>query len=190
MMTSAWAQEKPLLGQFTAEAVTTIKGKTGSEKLEIKADKIRLEKTTDKGKTSVVIMRLDKGVTWTLLDKKQYMEMSTVSTKDVPGMEKKGKDIAETKQLGDETVNGYVCEKTLIVYKDKSLGEATQWVSKKLKYAIKTEMRRDGKVESTQELKNIKEVAPPDADFEIPEGYKKFEMPAGMEDMMKGMIPK
>jgi|WetSurMetagenome_2_1015567.scaffolds.fasta_scaffold01238_5 hypothetical protein len=181
------AQEKFMLGRFTADAVVTTKSRTDTEKIAVKGDKLRLEKS-DKGKTSVVIMRLDKGVTWTLMDDNQYMEMPTVSSKDIPGMQKDAKDVAETKKLGEETVNGYPCDKTLIIYKDKSLGEATQWISKKLKYAIKTEYRRDGKVEMTQELKNIKDVAPPDADFEIPEGYAKFQMPAGMEEMMKGMM--
>ncbi len=184
----SFAQNKPQLGEFSADVVQLRNGKTDTQKLEVKIDRIRVEKA-DKGRKSAVIMRLDKGVTWTLLDKKQYMEMNTVSYKDAPGLRKEADSMVEIKKLGDETVAGYPCQKTLYIYKDKSLGEMTQWVSKKLAYAVKTEYRKAGKVEMTQELKNIKETAPDDADFEIPEGYQKFELPAGMGDMMKGMIP-
>jgi len=183
------AQEKPFVGQFTADMIQIVKGKPDSQKISVNKDRMRVEKKNKKGATTVIIMRFDKGVTWTLMEKNQYMEMAGVSAKDVPTIKEKSEDVAEIKKLGEETVNGYPCEKTLCVFKDKSLGEVTQWISKKLMFAVKSETRRGGKVESSSELKNIKEGAPADSVFEIPPGYTKFEMPAGIGDMMKGIVP-
>jgi outer membrane lipoprotein-sorting protein len=188
VFSAAAGQEKPVLGQFAADVVRTMSGETTTDKMTVKKDRMRMEITHD-GKTTVSIIRMDKGVTWMLMDNKQYMEMKSVDVKDAPVMKEKEKDMAEIKKLGEEKVSGFTCEKTLYIYKDKSLGEMTQWFSKKLMYPLKMEYRKNGKVEMTQEMKNIKEGPAPDAEFEVPAGYRKFEMPANMNDMMKGMMP-
>jgi hypothetical protein len=41
------------------------------------------------------------------------------------------------KLVGEETINGYLCDKYAFTYHDKSMGTQYQWISKKLKVMIK-----------------------------------------------------
>jgi AcrR family transcriptional regulator len=124
----------------------------------------------------VTIMRGDKDTIYRLIPKtKEYTEMKG----------KKGEfdfnpadpysrlaKIAVRKPLGKESINGYVCDKTKFIFKDKARGTITMWFSVKLRYPIKTEMDSPrGHV--YVECKNIKEGRVAKSLFEIPKGYKK-----------------
>ena len=88
-------------------------------RLYVKADKIRQEFLKQDMK-QVIILRLDKGVTWSLMpEDKMYMEMSGIGKEATdPEIEKKIKDMAEKKSLGKEKISGYVCEKYQYIYHD------------------------------------------------------------------------
>lgn len=84
------------------------------------------------------------------------------------------------KNEGTETVNGRSADKWVLT--DKNKGEvSTVWVDKKLHFPIRT-MTSDG---SQIDLTNIQEGAPPASTFDIPAGYRKFDMGA----MMGGRMP-
>lgn len=171
--------------EFSADLIIDNPQGKFAGKVYIKGDKIRQEILKEDMK-QVVILRLDKGVTWTLMpENKMYMEISGIGKKATdPEIEEKIKDMAEKKSLGKEKVNGYICEKYQYVYHDKSLGVLTQWLSKRLNYPIKTEYKAAA-YNMVTEYKNIKEERIPDSLFEIPSGYQKMQLP-----MMPGMSQK
>lgn len=84
--------------------------------------------------------------------------------------------------LGAETVNGCSCEKVQIVFKNKQFGTVIQWIASGLQCAVRTETRDSkGKLQSTTEYKNVTPGPQDDSLFEIPDGYKKFELPFGLK---------
>jgi len=84
------------------------------------------------------------------------------------------------KNEGSDTVNGHSADKW--VFTDKKNGEVTTaWIDKKLHFPVRT-LTSDG---SQMDLTNIQEGAPPASTFDIPAGYRKFDMGA----MMGGHMP-
>jgi outer membrane lipoprotein-sorting protein len=171
-----------LAAEFSADLIIDNPQGKFTGKVYVKADKIRQEFLKQDMK-QVIILRLDKGVTWSLMpENKMYMEMPGIGKEaSDPEIEKKIKDMAEKKSLGKEKINGYVCEKYQYIYHDKSLGILTQWFSKRLNYPIKTEYKAAA-YQMLTEYKNIKEGRIADSLFEIPSGYQKMQLP-----MMPGM---
>jgi hypothetical protein len=81
--------------------------------------------------------------------------------------------------VGSETVNGRSAEKWL--FKNKKNGETMNlWIDRKIMYAI----RMVGK-DMQMDLTNVREGMPPSSLFEIPAGYRKFDMGG----MMHGQMP-
>jgi len=83
-------------------------------------------------------------------------------------------------KAGSETVNGRSTDKWIFKHKNNS-EMTTAWVDKKLHFPVKT-MGSDG---SEMDLTNIQEGKPSASLFEIPAGYRKFDMGA----MMGGAAP-
>lgn len=137
------------------------------------------------GNKQVMIFRMNTGVAWILMpEQRMYMEMpGFAGAKNAPQVDQqKLEEMAEKKLLGKEKMNGYMCEKYLFTYHDKSFGTMTQWFSKKLNFPVKMEM--DGPSgQLTTEYKNIKEKSLPDSLFEVPEGYQKMSIPGMMKSM-------
>ncbi len=83
-------------------------------------------------------------------------------------------------KVGSETMNGRSTDKW--VFKNKDSGESTTaWIDKKLHFPVKT-LNSEG---SEMNLTNIQEGTPSASLFEIPSGYRKFDMGA----MMGGRTP-
>lgn len=179
--------------EFSADvSIHGIRGNFRTGKIYVKGDKIRQEMKM-MGRSSINIIRKDKKVTWILMpESRQYMEMPIRNNDLNNGKpdEKALKAIGATiKHIGRQTVNGQVCDKYLITYKDKR--SSTIWVSPKLQTMVKTESATPmGKM--VMEYKNFKTGKIPDSLFNIPAGYKKMarkDMPIGMPGMrgMHGM---
>lgn len=171
-----------LAAEFSADLIIDNPEGKFTGKVYVKRDKIRQE-ILKEGMKQIIILRLDKEVTWTLMPEgKMFMEIPSVGKETTdPEIEKKIKDMAEKKSLGKEKVGGYVCEKYQYIYHDKSLGVLTQWFSKRLNYPIKSEYKTPEYYMLT-EYKSIKEERIPDSLFEIPSDYQKMQIP-----MMPGM---
>ena len=108
---------------------------------------------------------------------KIYMEMSSQeSAAHDPQSDPNIKDKAQIKKLGKETVNGYVCDKYQYSYHDTSLGTVTQWISKKLNYPIKTEVKSSSWY-MLIEYKNIQKGNVKDSLFEVPGDYALMSVP-------------
>lgn len=179
---SIWATE------FSADMLQTFKGKTENGKIYVKGKMIRMD-MTKKGEERIIILDMNKKISYVLMPKdKIYIETTvggemSAATANIDVQETQG----TWKELGTETINGYLCDKRLFIYKDKSKGELTQWMAKKLTYPIKSYYKsKEG--EMTTEYKNIKEGGVPDSLFKIPAGYTKMNMPSmGGKGMIPGM---
>jgi len=166
-----------LAAEFSGDLVQTRGGETNQGKFYLKGDKHRTE-IAEAGQSSIIIVDAGTKKTYMLNPKeKTYMDLSAMGggqtqTQSEEELEKFG----EWKNAGAETVNGYECEKKIFVYKDKSMGEMTQWISKKLSYPIKTFYKARGMTMIT-EYKNIREGGVDDKLFQVPPGYRKMAMP-------------
>ncbi|MDH3268655.1 MAG: DUF4412 domain-containing protein, partial [Ignavibacteria bacterium] len=79
----------------------------------------------------------------------------------------------ETKLVGEETVNGYECEKYQVMIDGSPV--STYWQSSEIEYPIK--VVSGDKQNMVMELKNIEKGDVDDAIFNVPAGFTKMEMP-------------
>jgi outer membrane lipoprotein-sorting protein len=188
----AWSQKSRLeMGEFSATITSTVAGNTSVGKIFVSKNKMRNENVTGDRKGASII-RMDKGVTWVLMENKQYMEMTGMNNKDLKLLEKESEQKFIIKSLGKEKVNGYLCEKKRYTDRKGEYGVTTIWYSPKLKYMVKNEHSKDGKVNLTMVLSDIKTGKQPASLFEVPSGYTLFDpmsqVPPEMRGMMKGMM--
>lgn len=154
--------------QFSGDYIVTSGKTVNVGRIFFKVDRIRQE-----FEGSVTIVRLDKMVAWVLMPGNLYIEKKFTFDPNQTTAPTGGEYTRNV--LGSETVNGYDCEVVELVFKDTKLGVTKQWIHKKLGCAVKTENRNSkGRVESTTEIKNIKEEPLEDGLFEIPLGYRKL----------------
>jgi len=175
--------------EFSADLVMSEGGDEETGKVFIKGKLQRMELMEDGELSAINISRPDKGVNWNLMpDEKMYMEMSLaeIGYEDIESLESKSKMTV----LGNETVNGYKCEKRRYESDDKAEDPVIVWFSPKLGYPVKIQtLAYKGEGDMVMEYKNIKPGNVPDSMFEIPKGYQKFAipgMPAGMPSGIPG----
>jgi outer membrane lipoprotein-sorting protein len=174
LISLAWAAE------FSAAVVNKIANHEMQGKIYVKGEKARLESSTPLGPV-ISILRLDKNAMWMLMPgQKTYMEMpfdkeAYAKALNIPALE------ASQKLPGTETINGYDTERYETTVKtDGQEMKSTMWVSKNLGVPLKIETADKSFV---QEYKDIREGGVDDALFELPAGYKKMTMPAGLPKM-------
>ncbi|MEW6068168.1 MAG: DUF4412 domain-containing protein [Nitrospirota bacterium] len=167
--------------EFSADMIMIFKGGDKTlAKVYYKADRFRMDmKSPQKG---TVITRIDKKVVWNIMpDEKMYMEMPFNPEKK-PHVEEKFEGEIKRKHIGNEIINGHPSKKFLVTYKvGKEEQNAYQWIANDIKFPVKR-AAVDGSW--IQEFKDIKMGPQPNSLFEIPAGYRKFQMPGGM--MMPG----
>ncbi len=168
--------------EFSADVISNFKGQTFNSKMYFEKDKWRTE-SENKGMKAISIVRKDKNLLWNLMpDQKMYMEMA-IPEQQLRGMSKAVADEISRKKVGTEQINGMPCDKFEISHKNKATGQTEvlyQWLNRD-GIPVKT-AARDGSWST--ELKNIKMGRQPDSLFEVPAGYTKQKMPAGMGKMM------
>ena len=170
--------------ELSADVVRTVGQEVINGKIYIKGDDFRQEMFMG-GKKQVIIYRKDKQRVWILMsENKMYMETPTdACDQNMPQTDQDQiENKADKKYLGKEKINGYVCEKYLYVYHDKSMGSMTQWFSKELNFPIKVDFDSSSGRMIT-EYKNIEAKSLPDSLFEIPAGYRKMSLPGMMQQM-------
>jgi len=156
--------------EFSADIVIVPKGgELMKGKIFVKGDKIRQE-TFDEDEARVLIIQLDKKVTWMIMPKeKTYTEMpyqSPDKTFEEWAAEKK----KNANFVGEETVSGMPCK----TYETIEDGEKTVfWISKQFPFPIKIE---DSQI--TMEYRNIEPGPFDDSLFELPAGYEKMAAPS------------
>jgi hypothetical protein len=192
--TKLFAQE-----DFSGDMVDTSKGSATEHRAKIYAtkEKMRFEPENQAPSKAAVIVNFSTHMNDVLMpERKMYMEMPQGQG---PGTQQWSRDLfrpsnlddacsewlklpqnkgGSCKNLGSETVNG---RNTVKFEGTNSKGETGYaWIDKKIAFPIKWQGKND-----TWELQNIKEGSQPASLFEIPAGYQKFQMPAGMPNMQR-----
>jgi len=166
--------------EFTADVVHTTKGRVMTTRVYVKGAKARQEIDAPGG-AHATILRPDKGRMWMITPRtKSYME-TKADRKSLTGedMEQQLHQVATSKFAGKQTISGYVCNKYVYTFKDKSKGTMTEWFAPKLGFRlpIKIRMAEPTGQSMTIEYRNIRRKKLPDSLFELPAGYRKTAMP-------------
>lgn len=163
--------------EFSADTILTYKGEHKTKgKIYFKADRFRMDMKAHED--MIMITRVDKKVIWNIMPaQKMYMEMP-FDLKNKPKVEEKFEGEIDRKLVGNETIDGHPSKKYLITYKSgNEKHQVYQWFATDINFPVKTSAI-DGSW--SQEYKNIKIGSQPDSLFEVPAGYKKIQMPGGM----------
>lgn len=160
--------------EFTSTLIFKSDGQEMHGKIFLKGQKIRQE-LGDEGEFQVSIVRPDRKVVWILMpEEKMYMEMPfTEEAQKKFMLRKPDESQAGMRHMGTETVNGFECDKyELSPDQEGQPAKEYVWVAKKLGVPIKYVSG-----ESSMEYRDIKLGGVADSAFELPQGYKKMEMP-------------
>lgn len=174
-----------LAADVSADMIQTTPAGNIQGKFFIKGDNVRTE-TNAQGYDQITITRKDKGLIWVIMPGNMFMEMEIpveAKGQDFSHLDQKTLDEMATREnLGSEVVNGYKCDIYRFTFNDESMGIMTQWFSKEMNFPVKIEMvTPDGTIAT--EYRNIKQETLPESLFEVPSGYTKMQMPAGMPGM-------
>lgn len=168
--------------EFSADTVMTTKEGKMTGRMYFKADRFRMDMNTNgkqgNGNMST-ITRMDKKVIWSIMPpQKMYMEMP-FNQQNRPKVEEKMEGEIERKQVGSENIDGHPTKKYLITYTNSGKGKEQmyQWLATDINFPVKTASIDGGWV---QEYKNIKMGSQANDLFEVPAGYKKMQLPSGM----------
>lgn len=139
----------------------------------VSGEKVRMDIHGQEG-TVITISRPDKSLTWIVnVARKEYIEIRGLTVNPLGRRSPEEWDkLAVKKELGTETVGGYLCDKTLYTFFDKKRGVVMEWKARKLNYTIKFILYTPQDLVTT-ELNHIKEGPVDKIAFEIPEGYKR-----------------
>ena len=164
--------------EFSADMIQKSPMGNSEGKVFVKGQNIRHEMAMG-GQKQIMIFQKEKGVALVLMpEMKMYMEIPAGGQQSTaPPTPEEMENMAEKKYLGQEKVNGYKCKKYLFTPSDPSVGTTTMWISNKLNFPIKTEMKSSSGP-MIMEYKNIQEKKVPDSLFNLPAGYKKMSMPS------------
>jgi hypothetical protein len=171
--------------EFSADLAGSVNGQAIVGKLYMRGQSVRQEMRQN-AQLVIMITRPEKKVAWVINPtNKTYMELKGNAVPDLSTLAdaKVPKEVGTRKLVGKEKVNGYLCDKYALVFKDKKMGTQYQWVSTKLKAPLKMEHVTNN-ISMKLEFKNIKEGKVAASLFELPTGYKKIELPA-----VQGMQP-
>ncbi len=171
--------------EFSADMTEKKDGMTSSGKIYVKEKKYRWEKSTNKQKV-IVIVDKEKKVTNILNPKeKKYLRLQEGDIRCLSNdpFQTAGYVVDKyitktikykTKTLGNESVEGFVCQK-LETY-NQGYKIMTQWVSDELAFPIKIIIHQDEK-ETIIKLSNIKKETLQDKLFSIPSSFTQMEDP-------------
>lgn len=145
-----------------------------------KGENIRLDISTPEG-DGISIFRADKKVRWMIMPGQKFFIEMPLSEEELSKTLNWPKDEASMKKVGTEKLHGYDTEKYETTI-DTGAGKkkVTFWMAKKLGVPIKMESADKS---FTQDYQDIKVGGLSDSLFEIPAGYQKMTMPAGMPKM-------
>ena len=163
--------------QFTADMVTTEGEVSRTGKFYVENPYYRMDMEENGQQMFVVVNNETKTTRVFMPSEKMYMEMKSDDMKslsnDVFQSLEAQKQQYETKLVGEETVNGYECEKYQVMIDGSPV--STYWQSSEIEYPIK--VVSGDKQNMVMELKNIEKGDVDDAIFNVPAGFTKMEMP-------------
>ncbi|MBI2878430.1 MAG: DUF4412 domain-containing protein [Candidatus Rokubacteria bacterium] len=170
--------------EYAADQVMRTREGTHTGKIFVSPDKSRLEMTLE-GQRQVMIARLDKRVFWMLMpEERMYVEMPIPERPEDALSGRDPTQKIERRLVGSETVSGHPTKKykVTVAGKDETY-VGYQWLAQDLgELPIRWE---DEQGTARVELRNIKVGRQPAELFEVPAGFQKLAMPAGLPGMPK-----
>ncbi len=171
----------PVFAQFSADMVTTNGEKVHTGKFYVENPYYRMDMEEAGQKMFVVVNNETKTTRVFMPAQKMYMEMKSDDIKsmsnDVFQSLEAQKQKYETKLIGEETVNGYACEKYQVMMDGSPV--STYWQSSEIEYPIKVVSGDNQNM--VMELKNIEKGDVDDGLFKVPAGFTKMDMPGMMK---------
>ncbi|MCF7935430.1 MAG: DUF4412 domain-containing protein [Synergistales bacterium] len=179
----------PLAGmaaEYTADMV--ISGPQGERNatVYVKGDRFRQDLAMGGQKQSIIIDEQTGGTFVVLHERKMYMDLSAMgeqapesprfSGESAEDLVANNPDIAEAEYQGEEKLHGYLCKVYHVTYSNAEGNAGTLWISEELETPLKI-IAETEEGTFTTEMSNIREKPLDDSLFEIPEGFKKVEMP-------------
>ncbi|HXH72085.1 MAG TPA: DUF4412 domain-containing protein [Mariprofundaceae bacterium] len=173
---NAWAWQPPKVSYSAYQVMETAEASMEGM-IYVTPGKQRREMEMD-GEQTVIIMRFDKKVTWTLMPSEQ-MYMEGALNPDDPNNPESYK--VEQTPMGEETINGIPTQKSKVIMtaKDGSKMGGFWWTTKD-GIVVKMDMiakDKGSKMRMKIELSKLKVGKQPASLFEIPSGYSKMGMP-------------
>lgn len=158
---------------FSADMTQTQGEEVKSNKIYVKGDRYSFDLEEDGEKLLVVVDTKNNRTVIVVYSAKEYREMPSDHIMSVMNDPFQGylytAEMGKEQAAGAETVNGYECDKFVIVMQDAEV--MTKWVARKLNFPIKIVTSQGGPI---MELTNIVEGPVADTWFEIPEGFTKW----------------
>ena len=166
---------------FSAEMLIEQQGQKQPVKLFIKNRQIRAEMEDTFGQKQILVSRPGKDQTFMLYPQsKGYMAFPATAVRlPVDPDEEAVKKIGTRTLIGQEDLEGYLCDKYEIAFFNKYRGRMLVWVARKLNFPIQM-IQVDGPPGGSlvRKLTHITEQPIDDSMFGVPEGYIKVNKPA------------
>lgn len=166
--------------EFSAETIIDQLGQKQKVRLYIKGQNMRQEMVDTFGQKQILITGPGMGQTFMLYpETKTYMALPAVAALSPVGQDDEALKKIGTRQLiGQENVNGYLCDKYEIVFHNKYRGRMIVWVARKLNYPIRMTQVDGPPVGALhRELTNIEEGGVSDSLFKVPGDYREIKKP-------------
>jgi hypothetical protein len=166
--------------EFSAETTMDRLGRRQKVKVYVKGDRMREEMVDMFGQKQVLIADPGKGQTLMLYpETKMYMAISAAAALSPVGENEEAlKKIGTRRLVGQENVNGYLCDKYEIAFHNTYRGKMMVWIARKLNYPIRmTQVEGPPVGTINRELNSIKERRIDDSLFELPSDYRKVNKP-------------
>jgi hypothetical protein len=168
-----WAAE------FSAEAEVERYGQPQTIKVYVKGSWIRQELTDPFGQKQVFVSTgSEKGKTFVLYPAtKSYMLAPAAAALSPLGADEGLEKIGTRRLLGQEWLQGYLCNKYEITFHNRYRGRLIQWIAVKLDYMIRFEPVDAPPGTPRRELRNIREEPVAESLFTLPVDYREVKKP-------------
>jgi len=178
----SWLRPK---ADYTADTVMETDAGTVRGRVWASGAKERRELVVD-GRRHAVILRRDRGVTWILLpDQRMYVENGAGGEPLV--VDRLDARALEREALGEESVNGVRATKYRVhgSAADGQPFEGTMWLTEQ-EIPVRV-LTQQGGAPMRMELRNLSLGAVDPARFEIPSGWRRFELPASAKAELEAL---
>lgn len=170
-------------GQYSVDMICNAEGKKIEMKRQIDGKRIRSDITMEGHQLTMIEVGDDIGTTITLMhDQKRAMKQSSKALEAMakkapikPAAEEPAQEQGKVEFLGQEEMNGKLCDKYRSSFGDQT---GVSWIDPETKFPVRMEAAG-----ASIDWKNYKVGSQPAALFEVPKGYEVMDM----DEMMKKM---
>jgi hypothetical protein len=174
--------------EFSAETIIDQLKQKQKVKMYVKGQQLRVEMVDSFGQKQILISHPGQSKTFILYpETKTYVPLPAAAVRSPIGQDEEAlKKIGSRRLIGQENIEGYLCDKYMITFHNKYLGKIIVWIARKLNYPIQV-IQVDGPPVGSlsRKLTNIEEHRVKDSLFDLPTDYREVKKPQG--DCRAGM---